>query len=76
MALLVNAVKELDSSFDWMGEYITKTATGIVGVFKELTVDKLSITGQVCVDDVCVDKEQFKEFLRQTGAEDTEDDED
>ncbi len=68
MALTINAVKELDEKVGWMNEYMSKTASGMVGFFKELTVGKLNVEGEVCVDDVCVTKEQFKSLLQSNGG--------
>jgi hypothetical protein len=64
-------VQALFEKIDWVGEYITRTADGIVGRFKEITTDKLNINGEVCVDDVCVTKEQFKTLLQNNGGAQT-----
>ncbi len=55
VALLVTAIKDLNGK-------VEKIATW----FKD---DKLNIQSDVCVDNVCITKEQFKEMLLNSGAE-------
>lgn len=66
--LLISAVQELNKKIDVISNYILETADGIIGTFKELTTDKLNINGDVCVDDVCITKEQFKNIILDSGG--------
>ena len=61
--LAISAIQEVDKRLEVLREYIIETGEGLVATFKEMTVGKLNIDGDVCVDDVCITKEQFKNIL-------------
>lgn len=61
-------IQALNTRINSFAEFAEDTAEGVVGFFKELTVDKLHINGEVCVDDVCVTKEEFKQILQNAGG--------
>jgi len=67
--LAISAIQEVDKRLEVIRGYITETGEGLVAIFKELTVGKLNIDGDVCVDDVCITKEQFKNLLLSTEPE-------
>jgi hypothetical protein len=55
LAAVVNAIKELNAK-------VVGLITKVDGIFTSLTTDKVT-TKELCVDDVCVTKEQFKALL-------------
>jgi len=58
-ALLISATQELYSKIDWIGDYITRTADGIVGRFKKVQ------TEEFCVDeDTCLDKDSLIRLIK------------
>ncbi len=76
---LVEAIKELDlkvessapidttsngSLADRLVQFLQTTAVTI----REATIGTLHIDGQVCVDDVCVTRDQFKQMLINGGG--------
>jgi hypothetical protein len=81
--VITKAVQELDikierlSSLDLnnansLGSLIKNFLSSQVLMIQELTTGKLNIGGEVCVDDVCVTKDEFKALLQQAkGPTDT-----
>lgn len=64
-AYLIAAVKELGERFDNIGTYLADKFVTI----GELVTGKLRVDGEVCVDDVCVTKEEFKQLLIEAGGQ-------
>jgi hypothetical protein len=56
LAAVINSLKQI-------GNLFVSIENGVAHL-KEVIVDKLHINGDVCVDDVCVTKEEFKNLLR------------
>ncbi len=74
LAASINAIKELDIKVNQLSSldttltgsfgYLAKEFLNTVNIYiKDLTVGKLKVDGDVCVDDVCISKEQFKQML-------------
>ena len=63
-AVIVRAIQELNTKVD---NLVASLADKVV-TMKEAIVGKLRIEGDVCVDDVCVTKEQFKSLLQNAGG--------
>ncbi len=62
--LKVEDLKSLDTSKEnTLGSLIVRFLEDVVVTIREATIRKLNIDGQVCVDDVCVSKEEFKQIL-------------
>jgi len=79
--ILVEAIKEMNLIVKDLSSLDTESATSLGSLIKnfledqailinELTVNRLNISGDVCVDDVCITKEQFKEMLINAGSDD------
>jgi hypothetical protein len=63
---VVNAIKELSAKVDALvSSNFTYVNEATIGV---LNAGKINIQGDVCVDGVCVTKEQFKSIFMQNGA--------
>ncbi|MES2623250.1 MAG: tail fiber domain-containing protein [Patescibacteria group bacterium] len=68
LATLVNAVKELADKVEKMAAWFTDDKTFTVQQDATLKVEgKTEINGQICVENVCASKEQFKLLLQQAG---------
>lgn len=66
LAAVVNALKELSAKVDGiMSSNFTYVNEASIGV---LNVGKLNIQGDICVDNVCITKEQFKSIFTQNGS--------
>ncbi len=66
LAAVVNAIRELSAKVDeLMSSQFTYINEASIGV---LNAGKINIQGDVCVDGVCVTKEQFKNIFMQNGA--------
>ncbi|MES2623277.1 MAG: tail fiber domain-containing protein [Patescibacteria group bacterium] len=59
LAALVNAVKELAAKVEKIAVWFTDDTT-----FTVKQDSKLNVEGQVCSDEVCISKDQFKNLLR------------
>jgi hypothetical protein len=59
LATLVNAVKELATKVEKMAAWFTDSTT-----FTVKQDSKLNVEGQVCSDEICISKDQFKNLLR------------
>ncbi len=79
LAVTVNAVKELNLKVSDLSSLDTSSATSLGSLMKnflsneiininEATMNKIRINGDVCVDDICVTKEQFKQILINGGG--------
>ena len=55
--LALVGIQALTGKFDWIGEYITKGVDGIIGTFTRVQ------TKELCLDDVCINKEQLQQLL-------------
>ena len=60
----LNQQASLDTTLQGSFGYLAKEFLANVNSYiKDLTVGKLKVDGDVCVDDVCISKEQFKQML-------------
>jgi hypothetical protein len=55
--LALVGIQALTSKFDWIGEYITRGVDGITGIFTRVQ------TKELCLDDVCINKDQLQQLL-------------
>jgi len=58
VALLIEGVKELKAQVD-----VVKDKVVAISAWFGVDGDRLDVKGQICVDDVCVSKDQFKQIL-------------
>lgn len=61
VTMLVGAIKEIKSKIDTLTQKVVNISTWFDG-------DSLRLKGDICVDDVCVTKEQFKQMILNNGA--------
>ena len=67
LAVLAKAIQELNEKVDSLGVTITETYARFTNLF----ADTIHIENQLCVDDVCISKENLKALLLSAGATST-----